>query len=124
MPDGLLPSTVMTSNMKSFWSRKEGKLGMVVGAGVIGGLLYVLYRLLPYLIEMTKNLIELTILGVVLFVIVFMIMDPQVRNLVWYIYKALMQRVKKAQLKLPETSYILQSKTWLQQSMKTQFAKQ
>ena len=93
MPDGLLPSTVMTSNMKSFWSRKEGKLGMVVGAGVIGGLLYVLYRLLPYLIEMTKNLIELTILGVVLFVIVFMIMDPQVRNLVWYIYKALMRAI-------------------------------
>jgi len=92
MAEGLLPSTVSTSTtVKSFWSRKEGKLGMVVGAGIIGGLLYVLYRLLPYLIEMTKNLIELTILGVVLFVIVFMIMDSQVRNLAWYIYKALMR---------------------------------
>jgi prefoldin subunit 5 len=79
--------------MKSFWSRKEGKLGLLVGAGMIGGVLYALYRLLPYLIEMTKNLIELTILGVVLFVIVFMIMDPQVRNLVWYIYKALMRAI-------------------------------
>lgn len=93
MPEGLLPTTPATSSMKSFWSRKEGKLGLVVGAGMIGGLLYALYRLLPYLIEMTKNLIELTILGVVLFVIVFMIMDPQVRNLVWYIYKALMRAI-------------------------------
>jgi hypothetical protein len=91
MAGGLLPSTVATSNMKSFWSRKEGKLGMLIGVGMAGGLLYLLYRLLPYLIEMTKNMIELAILGVVLFVIVYMIMDPQVRNLVWYIYKALMR---------------------------------
>lgn len=93
MPEGLLPSTVSTSNVKSFWSRKEGKLGGVVAFGLIGGALYVLYRLLPFLIEMTKNIIQLTLLGVVLFVIVFMIMDPQVRNLVWYLYKALMRGV-------------------------------
>lgn len=106
MPEGLLPTTAATSNMKSFWGRKEGKLGMVVGAGVIGGLLYVLYRLLPYLIEMTKNLIELTILGVVLFVIVFMIMDPQVRNLVWYIYKSLMRAITGLFIKLDPVAII------------------
>jgi hypothetical protein len=93
MPEGLLPSTVSTSNIKSFWSRKEGKFGIVVGAGLIGGGLYLLYKLLPYLIDMTKNAIQLTLLGVVLFVIVYMIMDPQVRNLAWYIYKSIMRGI-------------------------------
>ncbi len=93
MADGLLPSTTSTSNMKSFWSRKEGKLGLVVGVGLIGGLLYVLYRLLPFLIEMTKNMIQLTLLGVVLFVIIYMILDPQVRTLAWYLYKSIMRTI-------------------------------
>ncbi|HTX99002.1 MAG TPA: hypothetical protein VMG09_03175 [Bacteroidota bacterium] len=93
MADGLLPATVSTQTVKSFWSRKEGKVGLLFAIGIGGGLLYVLYKLLPYLIEMTKNLIQLTLLGVVLFVIVFMILDPQVRNLAWYLYKAIMRGI-------------------------------
>ena len=61
---------------------------MLFALGFGGGLLYVVYKLLPYLIEMTKNLIQLSLLGIVLFVIVFMILDPQVRNLAWYLYKS------------------------------------
>ena len=44
MADGLVPSTVSSTNIKSFWSRKEGKLGLVVGVGLVGGLLYLLHR--------------------------------------------------------------------------------
>lgn len=87
----LLPSTVSTVGMKSFWSRKEGKTGMVVGFAILAALGYGLYHLLPYLITMTKNLLTLGILGVCLFVLVYLVMDPQVRNLVWYIYKSIMR---------------------------------
>jgi DNA integrity scanning protein DisA with diadenylate cyclase activity len=91
MADGLLPSTVSATNTKSFWSRKEGKVGVLFAFGIGGVLLYALYRLLPFLIEMTQNLIQLALLGVVLFVIMFIILDPQVRNLAWYLYKAIMR---------------------------------
>lgn len=89
----LLPSSVSTSGMKSFWGRKEGKTGMIVGLGVLAALGYGLFQILPFLITMTKNLLTLTILGVCLFVLIYMIMDSQVRNLVWYIYKSLMRGI-------------------------------
>ena len=89
----LLPSTVSTTGMKSFWSRKEGKTGLVFGAAILGALGYGLYYLLPYLITMTKNLLTLGLLGVGLFILVFLIMDPQVRNLAWYLYKSIMKGI-------------------------------
>ena len=89
----LLPSTVSTAGMKSFWSRKEGKTGLLVGAGIFGVLGYGLYYLLPYLITMTKNLLTLALLGICLFVLVYLVMDPQVRNLIWYLYKSLMRGI-------------------------------
>jgi hypothetical protein len=89
----MLPSTVSTAGMKSFWSRKEGKTGMLVGLGLLGALGYGLYYLLPYLITLTKNLLTLTLLGICLFVLVYLIMDPQVRNLAWYLYKSLMRGI-------------------------------
>lgn len=89
----LLPSTVSTSGMKSFWSRKEGKTGMIFGAGILAALGYGLYHLLPYLITMTKNLLTLSLLGIGLFIIVYLVMDSQVRTLVWYLYKSLMRGI-------------------------------
>jgi len=73
----LLPSTVSTTGMKSFWSRKEGKTGLVVGAAILGALGYGLYYLLPYLITMTKNLLTLGLLGVALFISCFSLWTPR-----------------------------------------------
>jgi hypothetical protein len=42
---------------------------------------------------MTKNLLTLGLLGVGLFILVFLIMDPQVRNLAWYLYKSIMKGI-------------------------------
>ena len=86
----LLPSS---AGMKSFWSRKEGKTGLIIGAGILGVVGYGLYHLLPYLITMTKNLLTLSLLGICLFIIVYLVMDSQVRNLVWYLYKSLMRGI-------------------------------
>jgi hypothetical protein len=89
----LLPPTVSTTGMKSFWSRKEGKTGMLFGAAILGALGYGLYLILPFLITLTKNLLTLGILGICLFVLVYLVMDPQVRNLVWYLYKSIMRGI-------------------------------
>jgi uncharacterized phage infection (PIP) family protein YhgE len=42
---------------------------------------------------MTKNLLTLGLLGIGLFILVFLIMDPQVRNLAWYLYKSIMKGI-------------------------------
>jgi phage shock protein A len=89
----LLPSTVSTTGMNSFWSRKEGKTGMVVGIALLAALGYGLYQILPFLITLTKNLLTLALLGICLFVLVYLIMDSQVRTLVWYLYKSLMRAI-------------------------------
>jgi len=89
----MLPSTVGTTGVKSFWSRKEGKTGMLFGIGLLAALGYGLYQILPFLITLTQNLLTLTLLGIALFVLIYLIMDSQVRTLVWYLYKSLMRWV-------------------------------
>jgi hypothetical protein len=89
----MLPSTVSTTGMRSFWSRKEGKTGMIFAIGLLAALGYGLYQILPFLITLTKNLLTLSLLGIALFVLIYLIMDSQVRTLVWYLYKSLMRSI-------------------------------
>jgi hypothetical protein len=76
---------------KNFWSKPEGKTGMFFLAALGGGALYLLYKLLPILIKIAANTLQLTILLGVLAVIFYMIFDPKVRTLVSYIYKSFMR---------------------------------
>ena len=80
-----------TISPKSFWKRPEGKTGMIF-AGALGlGGLYVLYKSLPFLIELVQNTLHLGILLAVLGALVYVILDPKVRNLVYYMYKSFMR---------------------------------
>jgi hypothetical protein len=102
----LLPSTVSTSTMKSFWSRKEGKTGMIFGIGILAALGYGLYQILPFLITLTKNLLTLSLLGICLFVLVYLVMDSQVRTLVWYLYKSMMRAITGLFIKIDPVGII------------------
>ncbi len=78
---------------KSFWKRPEG----VTGALFLGGLLlgggYLLFTYLPVIIAMTQNVLYLGILLMVLAAIIYMVLDPKMRNLIWYMYKSVMRWV-------------------------------
>jgi hypothetical protein len=78
---------------KSFWQRPEG----VTGALFLGGLLlgggYLLFTFLPAIIALTQNVLYLGILLMVLAAIIYMVLDPKMRNLVWYMYKSVMRWV-------------------------------
>ncbi|MCF8237163.1 MAG: hypothetical protein K9I85_03340 [Saprospiraceae bacterium] len=78
---------------KSFWKRPEG----VTGALFIGGLLlgggYLLFTYLPAIIAMTQNVLYLGILLMVLAAVIYMVVDPKMRNLIWYMYKSVMRWV-------------------------------
>ncbi|MEL7268404.1 MAG: hypothetical protein AAGL34_02375 [Bacteroidota bacterium] len=76
---------------KSFWKKPEGKTGMLF-MGLLGaGGLYGLYKVLPFLIEIAENTLYLGVLLAVIGAIVYMAMDPKVRNLIFYLYKSFMR---------------------------------
>ncbi len=76
---------------KSFWQRPEGVTGMLFMGGIILGGGYLLWRVLPTLIKMTEDVLYLSGMLIVLAAIIYMILDPRMRNLVWYMYKSVMR---------------------------------
>lgn len=81
------------SNNKSFWSRPEGITGMLImGGAVVGGILLA-DKILPKLVALTNSAIGLAGGLAVLAGIVYAILDPKLRNLVWYAYKSLMRGI-------------------------------
>ena len=76
---------------KSFWKKPEGKTGMLF-AGLLGaGGLYVLYKALPFLIDIVSNTLQLGVLLAVLGALIYIVLDPKMRNLVFYMYKSFMR---------------------------------
>lgn len=55
-------ANALGNKAKSFWQKPEGKVGAVFATGLVIGLGYVLYHILPFLITMTTNIILLTLL--------------------------------------------------------------
>ena len=78
---------------KSFWQRPEGVTGMIFLAGLIVGGGYLLFMALPALIALTSNILYLSLMLLALGAIVYMVLDPKMRNLVWYMYKSVMRWV-------------------------------
>lgn len=78
---------------KSFWKRPEGVTGTLFLLAILGGLGYVLYTFGPQLIALTSNILYLSLLLLALGAVVYMVLDPKMRNLVWYMYKSVMRSV-------------------------------
>jgi hypothetical protein len=76
---------------KSFWSRPEGKTGAIVMIGILAALGFGLMSILPALIALMSNTLALAAMVVVLAALLFMVLDPRTRNLVWYMYKSTMR---------------------------------
>lgn len=76
---------------KSFWEKPEGVTGMLFAGGIIAGLVYVLYNYLPVLINIAENGLYLSGLLIVLAAIIYMVIDPRLRNLAYYGYKSIMR---------------------------------
>lgn len=81
---------------KSFWKRPEGITGAIFLIAVIAGGGFLLYTFLPALIILAKNAIYLTLMLMVLAALIYIILDPRMRNLIWYMYKSVMRSVTSA----------------------------
>jgi len=78
---------------KSFWKRPEGITGAIFLGGILAGIGVLAAVLLPVLIPLMANTLYLAIMLVALAAIVYMFVDPKIRNLMWYMYKSVMRWV-------------------------------
>ena len=78
---------------KSFWKRPEGLTGALFLGAIILGAGYLIVSNLPFIIGLISNTIYLAILLAVLAAVVYMVLDPRMRNLVWYGYKSIMRSI-------------------------------
>ena len=76
---------------KSFWKRPEGVTGAIFLAAIVGAVGFGIAAL-PWGI-IVANTIYLAATLMVVAAIVYMVLDPKMRNLIWYMYKSVMRWV-------------------------------
>jgi len=76
---------------KNFWERPEGVTGGLFMAALLLGGGYLLYQALPTLIALAQNTLYLAGLLAALAAVVYLVLDPKMRNLIWYMYKSIMR---------------------------------
>ena len=91
---------------KSFWQRPEGITGTVFMIGLLvgGGLL--LNSLLPVLIALASNTLYLAGMLAALAAVVYVVLDPKMRNLVWYLYQSVMRWITGIFVKIDPISIL------------------
>ena len=76
---------------KSFWRRPEGITGALFLIGGLGLLGYLVISSLTAIISFFGTLLG-TVAGLlVLGILIYMVLDPKTRNLMWYMYKSVMR---------------------------------
>ena len=75
---------------KSFWQRPEGITGAMFMAAIVGLVIYGITLLPVGFFASTLNLIATV---AVVAAILYMVFDPKMRNLVWYMYKSVMRSI-------------------------------
>ncbi|PHN01528.1 hypothetical protein [Flavilitoribacter nigricans] len=78
---------------KSFWKRPEGMTGMLFMAALILGGGYLIVANMAAILALMQNVLYLSLMLAALGVIVYMILDPKMRNLIWYMYKSVMRSI-------------------------------
>lgn len=78
---------------RSFWSRPEGVLGLIVLAAVAGlGLVY-FNRVVEFLIRVAENTLYLGLLLAALGLLIFLFTSKDVRTAVFFLFKTLMRKI-------------------------------
>lgn len=80
-----------TGKPKSFWKRPEGVTGAIFLTALIGGGAFLLINFLPQIIAFAQGLFGLVVIIAVLAAIIYVLLDPKARNLMWYMYKSVMR---------------------------------
>ncbi len=84
-------NSIPSTKPKSFWKRPEGVAGAIFLIALIAGGGLLLASFLPVLISLAQNVLYLSLMLLVLGAVIYMVLDPRMRNLVWYMYKSVMR---------------------------------
>lgn len=77
--------------MKSFWKRPEGVTGTIFLIGIIVVIAVFSVQILAFIQSLFATLFTMIAFFVVLGIIVYILLDPKFRALVWYMYKSVMR---------------------------------
>lgn len=107
----------LRDKIKSFWSRKEGKLAMLVLAIPTVMIILNANKILAFLILLFKNIIAATFFGViaavVLSIVLGVIILPGPRNAIIGAFKGLMTRITRAFTKNFAIEIVEEFKSWV-----------
>ena len=81
---------------KSFWSRPEGIAGLVFLMTIVGGVGFLIFSNIAFLLALAQNVFYLTLMIIAIGALVYMVADPRMRTLVWYMYNSLMRTITGA----------------------------
>jgi hypothetical protein len=80
---------------KGFWERPEGVTGMIFAAMMLLGGGYFFVSNLAFLKNAMENTLYAGVMLMALAAIVYVILDPKARNLMWYGYKSFMRAITR-----------------------------
>lgn len=86
-------STISMENKVSPWEKPGGTLGMIVAGLAVGGGCIILYKILPFLISLTTNILTLTLLVGVLSLICFLVTNKRFRQTCSTVYFLIMRKI-------------------------------
>jgi len=78
---------------RSFWSRPEGLLGLVVVAGLFGTGLYYYNEIVKFLIDVARNTLHLAFLLGALALVIFLVTSRDIRTGLFFLFKTLMRKI-------------------------------
>ncbi len=76
---------------KSFWQRPEGVTGGLLLLGLAAAAVVLLNKYLPLLVSLAENTAYLAAMLAALAGVVYVVLDPKTRNLVWFMYKSVVR---------------------------------
>lgn len=91
---------------KSFWQRPEGITGGIFLAGIVIGAFLLLNVFLPVLIALAQNTLYLGGMLAALGAILYVVLDPKTRNLVWFAYQNAMRAITGMFVKIDPISIL------------------
>ncbi|MCB9307972.1 MAG: hypothetical protein H6565_15345 [Lewinellaceae bacterium] len=91
---------------KSFWQRPEGITGTLFLLGLLAGGGLLLSSILPQLVLLAQNTLYLAGMLAALGAVIYVVLDPKMRNLVWYLYKSVMRWITGIFVKIDPISIL------------------
>lgn len=78
---------------KGFWQRPEGVTGAIFLGGIVLGGGYLIATNILALTALFSNVLYMSLMLIALAAVIYMVLDPKMRNLVWYMYKSVMRSI-------------------------------